>query len=325
MPKKIYSPLCFFFCFLLLLGLSSCTSQNEKVAAKVEKILGKKLQERDKSLSVKTESVKLDQDSESFVVLISVLKDKEQMGRNQVFVSKDTRFLSFAPILSLNGKSKKSKKAQAVKFPKQKRPEIKLFVMAGCPYGTQAEAIFAPVIEKLSEHVDFQPHYIIYSGYQDQSFCLDTEKKYCSMHGKTEAEEALRQICLWKRQPEKWWQYLERFNKNCNPNDASSKPGACSEEIAESLGIDFEKIKECTQDYAKLLDKELETAKEYQAKGSPTIAINKQLYKGARTPKAIFETICRSFKKQPKVCKEEFNPSIAQSDSLNSNGGCGNK
>jgi|GEM_PF-4578368 len=303
--------------FLFFLSLSSCTANEKTLSKKVEKYMNGLIKEKDDKLSVKADKIKFDSKSGSFLVSLLILKDNKKVSQSKVFVSRDAKFLSVTPILDL---SKKPWSKEAL--PKRKEPEVNLFVMAGCPFGLQAEEVFSPIVEKLGAYIKFTPHYIIYSGYENEDFCIDKERKYCSMHGKAEAEEAVKQICIWNNYQNKWWKYIKKFNEDCNPNDPKSKPEECSKKSAESLEIDFDKIKKCTSNYKALLDKEIEISKKYEAKGSPTIIINDKSYEGERSPKKIFEAICSSFKKQPKVCKEEFNPVI--SSKKPTSGGCGN-
>lgn len=215
-------------------------------------------------------------------------------------------------------------------IPKQDVPDVKLFVMSFCSYGNQAEEIMYPVKELLQEKVKIELHYVIYSnygtGYPD--YCLDKENKYCSMHGIGELNQGVRELCVYKYQNEKFWDFLMKINKECSAKNVDEK----WEEVARSLGIDVQKIKDCqTNEAISLLKQELElTQKEYEVQnpsfhkdkskerilGSPALVINGLIYDGERTPEGYKNGICSAFKNPPEECNQSL-----KSLSLGSGGG----
>lgn len=182
--------------------------------------------------------------------------------------------------------------------------EIKLFVMSGCPFGQQAEKAIEPVINKFGDNLSFNPHYIILPRYGKSTNCLDSRRRYCSMHGRAEAAEDVRQICLWNQEQEKWWDYIAQFNQSCNPNNPTTNPGVCSKGIIESLGIDYTEIQNCSGDYETLLEKEIELSKIYRARSSPTLIIAGQKYLGDGSPEALSSFICSKFINKPAICEQ---------------------
>jgi hypothetical protein len=91
---------------------------------------------------------------------------------------------------------------------KSPRPSVDLYVMAFCPYGTQAESAMKPVVNLLGSKADIRLLYIA----TVQGSTVDSVQ---SLHGLPEAQEDLRQLCIQKNYPQKFWDYLESFNTRC--------------------------------------------------------------------------------------------------------------
>lgn len=201
--------------------------------------------------------------------------------------------------------------------PDREKPNVKFFVMSFCPYGNIAEKGLAPVFDLLGDKVEWEPHYVIYSNYATgyPEYCLDKENKYCSMHGIQELNQDIRELCVWKYYPHKlWWDFVLRVNEKCNSRNADT----CWEPIAEEVGIDVEKIKNCQKNEAiSLLEEELRLNEEYGVRGSPTVFINNKLYEGSRSPEAYKQAICSGFITQPPECLQTLS-----TEGGSASGGC---
>ena len=197
--------------------------------------------------------------------------------------------------------------------PDREKANIKFFVMSFCPFGNQAESGLEPVYRLLGEKVEWEPHYVIYSDYAKnrganwQDYCLDEEEKYCSMHGIQELHQDIRELCVWKYYDHStWWDFVKEVNAKCNSRDVDT----CWESIAESVGIDVNKIKTCQENEAvELLQREVELNEQYGVRGSPTVFINDQEYRGARTPEAYKKAICSGFSTPPEECNQTLSSS----------------
>jgi len=206
---------------------------------------------------------------------------------------------------------------QAAEYPKAETPNVKMFVMTFCPYGQQAETGLKPAIELLDEKIDFEPHFVIYSNYASgyPDYCLDEENKYCSMHGITELNEGVRQLCIWKYDKEKWWNYVAKINEKCSNSNIET----CWEEIAEETNVDADKIKACQEEEAiSLLANEVELNQKYGVRGSPMVKINDKDYSGGRTAEAYKAAICAAFTSAPDDCGSTLSTTGATAS-----GGCG--
>ena len=227
------------------------------------------------------------------------------------YVSDDGKLL-FPEAIDMSKAEKAPEPSAPQETPKSERPAVKLFVMSYCPYGTQAENLMSPVINLLGQKADFKLGYVIYSDYAKSrggkaaDLCLDETEKYCSMHGRKELDQDIREICVQKYAPEKFWAFVDAINKNTDLNNVEDKWSG----IAASLGINTQKIKTCQKNEAEtLLAQESADNAKYGVGGSPTLLINETLYQGDRTSEAFKQAICSSFNQAPKECETALDSS----------------
>ena len=199
---------------------------------------------------------------------------------------------------------------------KREAPEVHLYTMSFCPYGNQAEEVMYPVEKLLGQKVKIEPHYVIYSNYRGggPDVCLDKENKYCSMHGIDELKQDVRELCVYKYEPEKYWDFLMGVNKKCNLQDIE----ICWEGVAKEWEIDTTQVKNCQKNEAlTLLEKEVELNKKYGVTGSPAILINGTMYQGSRTPEGYKTGICSGFQNPPAECGQTLENTASGAE-----GGC---
>lgn len=190
---------------------------------------------------------------------------------------------------------------QNTEIPKTEKPEVELFVMSYCPYGTQAEKGIIPALEALGDDVDFNLRFVYYAMHPSQG----------------EVEENLRQYCIQKEQETKLLPYLKCF---LDKGDSAS----CLTEVK----IDKTKLNSCVtaadkefqvsenkNDKTKWLsgnyplfnvDKELNEL--YDVGGSPTLVINGVTVNSARDPASYLDSICQAFSdgSVPESCGEQL-------------------
>jgi hypothetical protein len=198
---------------------------------------------------------------------------------------------------------------------KSPRPSVDLYVMAFCPYGTQAESAMKPVVNLLGSKADIRLLYIA----TVQGSTVDSVQ---SLHGLPEAQEDLRQLCIQKNYPQKFWDYLESFNTRCySLSQNSSSLNACWRNTTAGLGMDTAAIETCAtgSDGLGMLMEDEKNANQDGATASPTLFINGMKYSGARTPEAYKQAICTSFDTAPPEC----GTILATSQQAVSAGGCG--
>lgn len=210
-------------------------------------------------------------------------------------------------------------------IPLSEKPIVDLFVMSFCPGGNQAEDLMKPIVDLLGPAADFNLHYIIYSDYQSEDFCLSSEQKYCSMHKTAEVNQNIRELCVAEYQSDKLWNFVDEINRRTTAEKVEEE----WEAIAIGLGLDVGKIKQCQEEEGTiLLDREIElTNQEYPVQdpsrhqkdgeyrliadiqGSPTLVINGMIYDGERSTKSYKDAICEAFENAPPACDQEIESS----------------
>jgi predicted DsbA family dithiol-disulfide isomerase len=198
---------------------------------------------------------------------------------------------------------------------KTARPSVDLYVMAFCPYGTQAESAMRPVVSLLGTKSDIHVRYIT-------TVRGSTVDSVQSLHGLSEAQEDLRQICIQKKYPQKFWDYIDTFNSRCYPVSQNlTSLNTCWRNTSAGLGIDISAIETCAtgSDGLGMLKTDESDASQNGATASPILIINGIKYSGARTPEAYKQAICNSFDTAPTEC----GTILSSTQSAASAGGCG--
>lgn len=211
-------------------------------------------------------------------------------------ISKDGKYIGQMDSLDGSSSSSSSTPATPDNIPKSDRPNIELFVMSYCPYGTQIEKGFLPVVKSsLGDKIDFEVKFVDYV-----------------MHPSVgETEENLVQYCIQKEQKPKYLDYLQCFL-------AAGDTEGCVKEI----GIDKAKLDSCydatEKEYgviASLNDRSTwvsgqfpqfnihkEENNKYGVQGSPTLVVNGVQVNSGRSPAALLATVCAAFENAPEEC-----------------------
>jgi len=240
------------------------------------------------------------------------IKIQYQSQEITLYASKDCSLL-FTSNYDMNQQGTQA--AQPAAPVKSARPTVDLYVMAFCPYGTQAETVMKPVVGLLGSKADIRLRYIT-------TVTGTTADSVNSLHGPAEAQEDLRQICIQKYYPEKLWTYIARFDEACYPVSANTETQkACWMNASAMAGIDTTKIEMCTSgpEGISLLKADEADSNKNGASGSPTLIINGVTYSGARTPEAYKQAICNSFENAPTEC----NTTLSTTQATNAAGECG--
>ncbi len=237
-----------------------------------------------------------------YLVSLDIKKDSSLVQSAEVYLTKDGKGLLLGNIIDLTAEPSKAEEPPAGNVQKSKEIDVKMFVMAFCPYGKQAENGLGPAARLLG--VDVEPHFVIYSNYRGggPDFCIESGR-YCSMHGIGELNEGLRQLCVYKSYKDKWWDYVDYVNSKCSLQNIES----CWKDAASSAGIDASAIESCQKnDGASLAKSEYELNQKYSVQGSPTIFINSQQYHGGRSPDDFKGAFCSAFENPPAECSTKL-------------------
>jgi len=190
-------------------------------------------------------------------------------------------------------------------MPKSDRPQAQLFLMSFCPYGNQAEEIIMPVVDLLKDSADIIPRYIV---------SKTDSGSYSSLHGEQELNQDVRELCVYKYQPEKFWDFLKAVNTDCTHENADT----CWTGPAREVGIDINKISQCQkQEFKTLLDQQITLTAQYSVSGSPTLLINEAAYTGNRTSEDFKQAVCSAFNNPPEECS-----TILENEAEGAQGGC---
>ncbi|MEA2064885.1 MAG: thioredoxin domain-containing protein [Patescibacteria group bacterium] len=273
---------------------------------------------------------------ESGVYAATVSYDNQgQVSTSTIHISRDGKMF-FQQGVDMEKEMQKMAEAASQNVPEQKdipksdKPKIEMFTMSYCPFGKQAEDGLLPVARLLGDNVEIEPHYVIYSDYATkmksrmseeqaknvkvEDYCYDKEEKYCSMHGIVELKQNIRELCIYKYNKDKFWDYTEAVNKECTLANNET----CWSGPAKKLGIDITKISNCLDNEIEdFLAAEVELNKKYNVAGSPTIIINGVDYVGGRSSDEYKSSVCNAFNSQPSECSETLSQ-----NSAGATGGC---
>lgn len=181
-----------------------------------------------------------------------------------------------------------------VEVPKTSKPNVELFVMSHCPFGTQIVKGIIPVIKTLGDKIDFELKFVDYA-----------------MHNKIELDEQMVQYCIQEEQNDKLITYLECFL-------IEGKTDSC---LAET-NIDQGELDTCVS----RVDSEFKITENFTNKvgfkgsypgfdihkadnikygvgGSPTLIINETEVPSARDPQSLLNAICNAFDDTPEECE----------------------
>jgi hypothetical protein len=203
-----------------------------------------------------------------------------------LYVTKDGKYFTQALVPLEAQASDPNQQPTPTDIPKSDKPKVELFVMTHCPYGTQAEKGYVPVIGLLEDKVYSSVKFVHYF-----------------LHEPEEAETPI-QICIREEQGDKFNDYLACFLEDGD-----------SDRCLTAVGIDQTKLNTCKSGKADeyyAMDSALSEG--YGVKGSPTLVINGVIAQSGRSPAAYLETICSAFTEgnAPDACNEELssaNPS----------------
>jgi protein-disulfide isomerase len=202
---------------------------------------------------------------------------------------------------------------------KSDKPEVELFVMSHCPYGTQAEKGIVPVMETLKDKANIKIKFVNYI-----------------MHQKIEMDDNLVQYCIDKEDNGKYTAFLKCFLKDGNSGACMTSTGVNTKKVQSCISATDKqfKITEAFNDKSKWSNgsfppfavHEAENVK-YGVQGSPTLVINGKQVDSERSPAAFLTTICAAFNNPPAECGAKLDtatPGPGFGESTAANTGAGN-
>ena len=242
------------------------------------------------------ELVKVNDDGSFYEVILSM-----QGQELPLYVTKDGEYFTQA-LIPLSGEINNQNQQQTpsqtqptTDIQKSDKPNVELFVMSHCPYGTQMEKGILPVVKELKDDIDFEIKFVNYAMHTTQG----------------EVEEQLNQYCIQRDYNNKYLNYLSKFLENGNGEEALSSVGIIQSDISkcvEETDKKFDVIKNLEDKsswsggrFPKFMIHDAEGQK-YGVQGSPTLVINGQQAQSGRDAQSILNAICSAFTTKPKGC-----------------------
>lgn len=183
--------------------------------------------------------------------------------------------------------------------PKSDKPEVELFVMSHCPFGTQAEKGMIPAAKALGDKIDFKLRFVYYAMHPTQG----------------EVEEQLNQYCIQKEQTSKFLDYLDCFLKEGDGAACLTEKGIdktkldkCVAEADKEFGImdNLEDTSKWLNGRFPKFNTDLELNQKYGVGGSPTLIINGVDVGSGRDSASYLKNICAAFNDAPEECNQEL-------------------
>lgn len=180
---------------------------------------------------------------------------------------------------------------------KSDKPDVDVFVMSRCPFGTQIEKGLLPVKKLLGDKANINIKFVNYV-----------------MHGVDELKGNMEQYCIDKEDHGKYDDYLGCYLKSGDIDSCVSSTGVNKKKVDACIAsIDKQyKLTESFNDKSKwessfppfaIHDKE---NKQFGVQGSPTFVINGKQVETGRSPEELKTTICAAFNNQPAECKTKL-------------------
>lgn len=179
-------------------------------------------------------------------------------------------------------------------MPKLDKPEVELFVMSYCPYGTQIEKGMIPVVELLGSKIKFDIKFVDYA-----------------MHGEKELDEQLVQYCVQKDYKNQYIKYLSCFLEEGKGAECLKALGldvsTCVAETDEKYSVTANFNDQATYKGSfPTFNIHKPEVMMYSVQGSPTLVVNGVVAQTGRSPQALLDAVCLGFKDQPEQCSTEL-------------------
>jgi len=292
-----------FLSMAALLVFSACsTSKNitiEEAKIKAASFINENLMQPGSQVSVK----EVTEEAGLYKVVINLPNDEEY----ESYITKDgtvffPQAMNIAEVESTKTDSATEKDAAQAKaitdVPKVEKPNVELFVMSHCPYGTQIEKGFIPAIKTIGDKIDYKIKFVDYA-----------------MHGEKELNEELRQYCIQEEQNEKYLPYLECFLEDDDYERCLGENNINKSVLDKCITATDSKYKvmELFADKSTWSGGRYPQFNVYKAEneaygvqGSPTFVINGTKIQAGRDASSLLTTICAGFENVPEECNTEL-------------------
>jgi len=187
---------------------------------------------------------------------------------------------------------------------------------------------FKDTAETLKYHLQFEPHYHIFSLPQSSNpghLCMDGGTEFCApdpdgtgpVTGEDVANEDLRQLCIWNltarmdvdsaksaAYSQYFWDYVVSFFEKCpsRGGDGDAVLGeTCSSRVMAEVGLSYDDIQKCARENR---NKFLREQIRYVAWSPLALRINGWRYSGPLDPETVLKAVCSGYAEPPQECAE---------------------
>ncbi len=164
------------------------------------------------------------------------------------------------------------------------KPQVELFVMSYCPFGTAAEKELLPFLKKYGETIDFKLRFIANEKEKSEGKAAG-ELQFTSLHGETEVIEDLRQMVIAELYPERFFDYLL-----CRADHLKEAWTKCAQKVGLDIGRIAREIE--TEQTKQRFLQDVRRTEELGIQGSPTLVIDGREISGRFWQGKVKET-CR--------------------------------
>jgi hypothetical protein len=193
------------------------------------------------------------------------------------------------------------------------------YVVADCPYGLQMQRAMAEAVKAIPALANYiQVKYIGSASGNNIYSMHDSDASGKQVANGLEAKENLKQVCIEKEQPAKYWPYVACYMKKSAGNLPNTMPIGDSAGCSTAVGIDTAKLNSCISDPSRglaYIKADFALGDKNNVQGSPTLILNGTTIDetpfGGRSADGIKNIICDSSATQPDFCKTKLSTSPA--------------
>lgn len=236
--------------------------------------------------------------AESGVYKFNMRIDAEEF---EAYLTKDGKIFFPSAIILESAEAESSSAETAMTcedVAKSDKPVLEAFVVSECPFGVQMQRILNEIVKsvpQLAAYVKME-----YMGAIEEGAVF-------SMHGETEAQENLRQICLREEQPDVLWNYIDCHIQEGNVDSCLVSAQADVAQLEGCLTDTGRGLAYAAQDFA--------NEEKYGVTGSPTLILDgadiSEFDFGGRTAEAVKTIICCALQTKPGFCDTTLNTETA--------------
>mmetsp|Transcript_11776 Transcript_11776/g.22532 ORF Transcript_11776/g.22532 Transcript_11776/m.22532 type:complete len:492 (-) Transcript_11776:10-1485(-) len=230
-------------------------------------------------------------------------------------------------------------------IPRTDHVVVDFWMSSGSQEASEFLQRFKDTAETLKYHLQFEPHYHIFSlpqGSKPGHLCMDGGTEFCApdpdgagpITGEDVAYEDLRQLCIWRLTAradvdsansagysQYFWDYVVSFGKKCPSRGGKGDAilgETCSNRIMAEVGLSHDDVQTCARDNrTKFLREQIR----YVAWSPLALRINGWRYSGPLDPETVLKAVCSGYAKPPQECTELLSGFAALHRTSSSNGG----